>query len=146
MPALRAHSSGLSISGWLAATVLTALLLAGAAGLSSCNSGEQALTDVDPGAVPLQPSYDRMRTILEKSCVPCHKGGSEGYGDGEDDLDPDLETCEGIQEAIGDVLRVVREDTMPPGAWPRLTEAEKQILFNWLLESEGCSPCTEPCP
>lgn len=107
---------------------LPLLLLGGL--LPACDSGEKALTEVDPLAVPAAPEYEQVRAILKKSCTPCHAGR----------VSPSLETCDEVSVSIGEVLKVAYEESMPPGAWPRLTEAERQILYNWAVETGGTCP------
>jgi hypothetical protein len=46
------------------------------------------------------------------------------------------------------VLKVVDEGTMPPGAWPRLTEEQRLTLHNWqdaIRTGQACYPCDEGC-
>jgi hypothetical protein len=128
-------------------------------GLAACNSGDLTLAEVDPEAVPLEPGYQDVRLILERSCVPCHNsgkplprgtsGGSDGGGvlaTAEDD--PDYDTCEGIIADPVGLLSTVLDESMPPGAWPRLTEAEKLTLVRWVETSllTGKFTCGEVTP
>lgn len=129
---------------------LVCLCLATTAALTSCNSGDLTLADVDPNAVG-EASYEQVRAIFKKNCVPCHQTDNKPGGilatageQQDDELeDVDLESCEGIQEYAGEAVRVLLEDTMPPGAWPRLTEAQKLTISNWLSDG-ACAPCN-PC-
>ena len=108
--------------------------------LGACSSGDQTLNALEPGIVPASPDYDQVSAIMERACVPCHKGRSE------DDIEhPDLDTCEGIQLNLSRVVESIHEETMPIGAWPRLDEHEKLLIDRWFLNG-ACSPCSEPCP
>jgi hypothetical protein len=130
-------------------TPLSACLLALAVGLSACAAGDRTLAEVDPQAAPLHPSYDQVLAIVDFNCAPCHGGGSatapskEDGGEG-DDLD--YSSCEGIQRGL-DGLRssVLQDGSMPPGAWPRITDRDKLLLQRW-LDDGACSPCSGPCP
>jgi uncharacterized membrane protein len=129
-PSLRIHA-------WFPAFLLAALSVAPL--LGACDSGDGTLAAVDPGAVPLSPSYDMVVQILDRSCVPCHKGGGEVEED-----DPDYDSCLGIRAGIAGLLSEgVERETMPPGAWPRLSEEEKLVITRWVQEG-ACSPCS-PC-
>jgi mono/diheme cytochrome c family protein len=120
--------------------------------VTGCASGDGTLATVDPEAAPLHPTYDEVFDIVEFNCAPCHGDGDgdgeaglreDGYGEGEDQ---DYSTCRGIQEGIDGLRRtVLDEGSMPPGAWPRLTEREKLVIRRWIAEG-ACSPCTSPCP
>jgi len=130
--------------------LLPALLLVGLlAGLflAACDSGDGTLSAVDPGAVPLDPSYEMVVQILDRNCVPCHKGGGGAPGANrlEEEDDPDYDSCTGIRAGLAGLLQEgVKAETMPPGAWPRLTEEEKLVITRWAAGG-ACSPCN-PCP
>jgi|GEM_PF-1247959 len=143
--------------------LLSAALFGFLIALAGCNSGTKTLAEVDPRAAAAFPGFEEVRAILNRECVPCHKSGkpaaeplesaasyrtlaAAGVSGGGTLTDPDFDTCEGIQAGFGVLLRVIEEDTMPPGSWPRLEEWEKQVLRNWFFNSGGCSPCTEECP
>jgi len=113
--------------------------------LGACNSGEKSLTEVDPDAVTLFPSYDQVASIVERNCVPCHKGDGPCLNPEPDGgFDPNFDSCDCLRAGFGLLLKVVDENTMPPGAWPRLTSEEKQILHNW-ADAGMCGPCNEDC-
>jgi mono/diheme cytochrome c family protein len=140
----------------VSATGRSILLAAVLAAVTGCASGDGTLATVDPEAAPLHPTYDEVFDIVEFNCAPCHGDGGDdaalgagaelrddGYGEGEDQ---DYSTCQGIQEGIEGLRRtVLDEGSMPPGAWPRLTEREKLVIRRWITEG-ACSPCTSPCP
>jgi mono/diheme cytochrome c family protein len=139
-------------------TLLPALLLAGLfilfGSLSACSSGDETLASVEPASVPEFPTYDQVYTIIDRNCIPCHsdekprQGGLGLQEDDEDDDgdDPEYDSCQAIVEGYREILRVTSEETMPPGAWPRLSEREKLLLRNWVFNSGFCSPCTFDCP
>lgn len=124
------------------------LLLLVASALFGCESGEKTLMEVDPAAVPADPGFQMVVDILDRTCVPCHRGGASGPAlleEDEDEDDPDYDTCRGILEGLdGLVESGIQEESMPPGAWPRLTEAEKLIILRW-IQNGACAPCN-PCP
>jgi len=126
--------------GWSAGVFLVVAAMTLSALVAACGQGEKTLLEADPGAVPLAPSYDAVRAILDRNCVPCHKGKGSDLS-----VRPNLETCEGV---LGDLGRIVQDavqlEKMPPGAWPRLTEEEKLTLLRW-IQNGACAPC-KPCP
>jgi len=125
--------------------------------LAGCSSGDRTLAEVDPDAAPATPTYEQVVAILDRDCVPCHKGGinspqpltslvprEDGEGE-DDDADPNYDSCEGIQEGLQGIIDTAIEgSSMPPGAWPRLDERKQLILSRW-IEQGACSPCTN-CP
>ena len=135
----------------------TTLLLAALSLMAGCACGDGTLASVDPEAAPLHPTYDEVFDLLEFNCVPCHDEGGDDVSidagaelreDGEEDdgEDPDYSTCLGIQEGLEGLRRtVLDEGSMPPGAWPRLSEREKLVIQRWIAQG-ACSPCTSPCP
>jgi uncharacterized membrane protein len=124
------------------AVVLVAVLF----GLLACSSGDETLSVVEPASVPDFPTFDQVYSVLERSCVPCHSrnkpspGGLDLLEDGDDgDDDPRYDTCEDVINGLGDLLDVVFNETMPPGAWPRLTEREKLLIVRWAQTGAPCS-------
>jgi uncharacterized membrane protein len=121
--------------------------------LAGCNSGDATLAQVDPGAVPQNPDYDSVFGIIQRECAPCH---TESDDDGPEDagawagegprpaalggVEPDLTTCEGILSALSGVDEEIRENTMPPGAWPRLSSEEKLTIERW-IDNGAVAPC-----
>jgi len=110
-------------------------------------SGDRPLEQVDPDAVPQSPTYDRVYAIVHHACEPCHHSGSEGSDSPvsfaravaeEDDLD--LSTCNGIVSQRFDIWTTVENNTMPPGALPRLTSEEKLTIRRW-IDSGAPAPC-----
>lgn len=115
----------------------------------SCGSGDRPLETVDPDAVPADPSFDSVFAIIQRECTPCHQG--DGEDDSLDDYyvggnalanaEPGLATCKDILDAAGDIGNTVLEkNTMPPGAWPRLTSEQKLIIKRWLTNGAK-APC-----
>jgi uncharacterized membrane protein len=126
--------------GWLAGALVVVAAMGLPALIAACGRGDKTLLEADPQAVPLAPSYDAVRAILDRNCVPCHKGQGSDLA-----VRPNFETCEGV---LGDLGRIVQDavqlEKMPPGAWPRLTEEEKLTITRW-IENGACAPC-KPCP
>jgi uncharacterized membrane protein len=128
-----------------------AATLTGAVGfllaMLGCAEGDRTLAEVDPQAAPLHPAYEQVFAIVEFNCAPCHGGGgavAKREEDEEDDLD--YATCQGIQNGIDGLRSTVLEaGSMPPGAWPRITERDKLLLQRW-IDAGACSPCTAACP
>jgi uncharacterized membrane protein len=126
----------------------TALLLLS---LFACGAGDMPLDDVDPSAAPLEPAFDQVNSIIQRQCVPCHSSSNADDDKKEDENNEDdaedflpYETCDMI---VGNApyiyYEAVEEGSMPPGAWPRLTEREKLIIKRW-IENGVCAPCN-PC-
>ena len=126
-------------SFWL---VLAAMLVA-------CEgSGDLPLDQVDPDAVPANPTYDQVYAVLDNRCVMCHTGSDD---DGDDDgggyapakasdVEPDLTDCEEIVAQRFDILDQVEDNVMPPGAMPRLTSEQKLLISRW-VENGAPAPC-----
>ncbi len=115
--------------------------------LASCQgSGDLPLAQVDPAAVPSDPTFDQVNAIVQRSCTPCHKGGGEGESDGGDSRliiaedDVSLETCAEIVSQRSSILEQAEANLMPPGAWPRLTSQEKLIIRRW-IDNGAPAPC-----
>jgi uncharacterized membrane protein len=128
----------------LAAGIVPLVLL-----VAGCSSGEGTLAEVDPSAVPADPDYDTVFAIIQRDCAPCHNSGGgggdtsrwEGPRAAVDDDDPgDLTTCQGIIESLGEINQSIVNNTMPPGAWPRLTSEEKLVIERWMLNG-AVAPC-----
>jgi uncharacterized membrane protein len=114
----------------------------------ACASGDDTLDAVDPQAVDANPTYEQVFAILHNRCVLCHDGDGEGEGDlayggpalaAEDDL-PGFEDCTSIVASRNDILERVEDNTMPPGALPRLTSEEKLTIRRW-VENGAPAPC-----
>ena len=130
-------------SPWFVAGVLVAWL-------SACDgSGDLPLDQVDPDAVPANPTYDQVYAVLDNRCVMCHTGdGDDGDEDGgggyaparTSDLEPDLSDCSQIVAQRFDILDQVEDNTMPPGAMPRLTSEQKLLIRRW-VENGAPAPC-----
>lgn len=123
------------------------LALAGlACSLAGCSSGDRTLDAVDPQAVTAAPTYDQVFAIIHNNCVTCHTGSGEGENDMVagaslvvEDV-PGFEDCISIVAQRDDILGRVEDNTMPPGAMPRLTSEEKLILRRW-VENGAPAPC-----
>ena len=127
---------GTTLALLLGLVVLTSLL--------ACSSGDETLSVVEPQSVPEFPTFDQVYAVLERSCVPCHsrnKPADGGVGllqEGEDEDDPNYDTCEDVIAGLGGLLTEVFNETMPPGAWPRLTEREKLLIVRWAQTGAPC--------
>lgn len=105
-----------------------------AAGLTAlaagCTSGDAPLDVIDPESVPANPTFADIEPIILRSCQPCHDGGQ----------DPPLATCDDIVANASEIEDTALDDnTMPPGAWPRLTSREKLLLERWIDDGAPAS-------
>lgn len=125
----RTHPTPLTTGGLLIAAAITLAYLA------ACSGGDATLAEVDPNAAPLVPAYEQVEAIVRTNCAPCHHSGDGGE-------DRDYSTCEGIHRGMYELRQTALENgSMPPGAWPRLSEREKLIIDRWIQQG-GCSPCS----
>ena len=138
-PTLRDALAAPTLRATLAAALLSGLVLT-----MGCGQGDSTLVSLDAEAAPLVPTYDQVAAILDRSCVACHGGSSAKPALAA--VAPDYSTCEGTLADL-DGLRstVLERGSMPPGAWPRLSEAEKLLIQRW-LDQGACAPCGSPCP
>ena len=115
--------------------------------MAGCASGDNTLDAVDPEAVAANPTYNQVFAIIQNRCVLCHESDDEDGGDGDylrvttgaEDV-PGLETCASIVALREDILERVEDNTMPPGALPRLNSEEKLIIRRW-IENGAPAPC-----
>ena len=126
------------------------LFLVSAGALAGCASGDKTLDAVDPNAVALNPTFDQVNAIIHNKCVMCHDSGSGGEDNGgndnlilEDDMAP-FETCTEIVAEAESILERIQDNTMPPGAMPRLSSEERLIIQRW-VENDRPAPCN-PTP
>jgi uncharacterized membrane protein len=104
-----------------------------------CAAGDRPLEAVDPNAAPADPSWNQVFSIIQRECTPCH---NDGGTNSEDEDRPKYVTCEDVIGELGDLYEEVFEkNTMPPGAWPRLTSEEKLTIKRW-IENGAKAPCT----
>jgi uncharacterized membrane protein len=128
------------------------LLLAGALAMvviAGCGSGDLTLDQADPDAVAANPTWDQVFGIFQRECAPCHTD-DEGEDEPEDrtpglapfgGVEPDLQTCSTIIENLDrSLVRMLDDNDMPPGAWPRLTSEERLIVQRW-NEQGAVAPC-----
>ena len=132
-----------ALSAFVVALTLLLAIIAG------CASGDGSLEAVDPDAVSADPSWDQVFSIIQRDCTPCHDDdGEDSKNDGEDEDEDDDDfppyvTCEDVIAAIDDLYEEVFEkNTMPPGAWPRLTSEEKLAIQRW-IDNGMKAPCTD---
>jgi uncharacterized membrane protein len=108
------------------------LLIAVAALLTACGSGDKTLNDVDSNAVTAEPTFDQVNAIVHNNCATCHTEGHENYSP--------LTSCIDIVALRFDILDRVQNNTMPPGVLPRLTSTEKLLIQRW-VENGAPAPC-----
>ncbi|MEZ5065863.1 MAG: hypothetical protein R3B81_14105 [bacterium] len=97
-----------------------------------CASGDSPLDVIDPEAVPAEPTWDQANAILQLECAPCHRAGDE---------EQDFESCAGIRRNLSGISDTALDgNSMPPGAWPRLTSEQKLLLRRWISQG-AVSPC-----
>ena len=121
-----------------AAVVLSALLVA-------CGSGDQPLDQVDPAAVTANPTYEQVFAIIDRECVPCHQGGDSAElagsaATGRIGDDTDLSTCASIVGERESIWDTIADNTMPPGALPRLNSEKRLIIRRW-IDNGAPAPC-----
>jgi uncharacterized membrane protein len=139
--AVRRRYRVLLLLGALALLALIAVVLA------SCSSGDKTLDAVDPNAVALNPTFDQVNAIIHNKCVMCHDSGSGGEDNGGsaslvlegDDKQP-FETCTQIVAEGESILERIQDNTMPPGAMPRLSSEDRLIIQRW-IENGKPAPC-----
>ena len=128
---------------------LSFVAIALAAALVGCDgSGDLPLDQVDPNAVPADPTYEQVYAVLNDHCVACHQGDGEseggyapsGFRAPAVDVEPDLRDCSQIVSQRYDILDRVENNTMPPGAMPRLTSEQKLLIRRW-VENGAPAPC-----
>jgi len=111
---------------------VVAVLAIAFAVIVGCGSGDRPLEAVDPEAVPVDPTWNQVYPIIQRECTPCHDDGG---------VDPKYVTCEDVIDELGDLYEEVFEkNTMPPGAWPRLTSEEKLAIQRW-IDNGAKGPC-----
>jgi uncharacterized membrane protein len=114
--------------------------------LASCQgSGDLPLDQADPDAVPANPTFDQVNAIVQRACTPCHQGGGEADAPGvagriaaEDDVP--IESCTDIVAQRESIWETAVDNTMPPGALPRLTSEEKLTIRRW-IDNGAPAPC-----
>jgi hypothetical protein len=128
--------------------------------LLACGSGDLTLNEADPQIVAQKPAWAEVEPIIQRDCVPCHAGIDLGDGDDDDDdegdegddkpaggrlttaassNDPGLESCPSVVANLDDVVEEIFDDnSMPPGAWPRLSSRQKLIIERWIAAGASC--------
>lgn len=123
-------------------------------GLIGCGFGTQTLEEVDPDAIPANPTYsEHVAPILDFYCVACHdpNGQVGALGDdkrkdsfygledddgGEDGID--LTNFAAVVDEFDDIEGTILLREMPPGGARRLTAREEAILSRWA--DQGFAP------
>lgn len=132
---------------WL--SVIIGLALGAVVGsIAACGSGDRTLDAVDPNAVVANPTYEQVYAIIQNNCLSCHSGSEEGEGDlvggpattAMLDDATGFEACTAIVAQRFDILERVEDNTMPPGALPRLTSEQKLTLRRW-VGNGAPAPC-----
>lgn len=112
--------------------------------LAACASGDRTLNEADPGIVAQRPAYAQVEPIFQADCVPCHSGTDERAGRRLTTMvaianDPGLESCQSIVNNLEDVVEeIFDKNSMPPGAWPRLTSKERLTIERWIDGGASC--------
>jgi len=119
---------------WLQACLLTLAFCACSSDLTVPTTGELVCRDVDASSAACEagvgPTYDAIRPIVAKSCLPCH-----------DDPNPDPDGGTWPLITYDDVAgwtSVVKEDildcSMPPadGGVP-ITAKDRDLFVQWIL-------------
>ena len=112
--------------------------------LAACASGDRTLNEADPGIVAQRPAYAQVEPIFQADCVPCHSGADERAGRRLATMvaianDPGLESCQSIVNNLEDVVEeIFDKNSMPPGAWPRLTSKERLTTERWIDGGASC--------
>ncbi|HKW15118.1 MAG TPA: hypothetical protein VJS69_11585 [Candidatus Krumholzibacteria bacterium] len=119
-------------------------LIAVAALLVACASGDKPLDAVDPNAVAQNPTFDQVNAIIHNKCVSCHaatsgEGGNDFRTGVVSEIFP-LDTCFDIVGERFDILDRIQNNTMPPGVFPRCTSEEKLLIQRW-VENGAPAPC-----
>jgi uncharacterized membrane protein len=126
---------------------LNCLIVAVAAVVVGCASGDETLDTVDPAAVAANPTYDQVFAIVHRECLMCHDTGGDDddnnsgpYATLQVENDVDLSTCTAIVAQRESILEEVDANTMPPGAMPRLSSEEKLLIRRW-IDNGAPAPC-----
>jgi uncharacterized membrane protein len=112
----------------------------------ACGSGDLPLDEVDPEAVPANPTYEQVYAVLDNRCVACHSGDGESEGNNSafriaaGGTEPNLSDCSDIVSQRYSILDQVDNNTMPPGAMPRLTSEQKLLIQRW-IDNGAPAPC-----
>jgi uncharacterized membrane protein len=123
--------------------------------MTACGSGDRPLDQVDADSVPAHPTYEQVFAIVDRECIPCHENGesegedyavskSPGPAFLEDDA-PDLSDCTSIVAQRDGIWDTIAANTMPPGAWPRLTSEERLLIRRW-IDDGAPAPCNVVAP
>lgn len=97
--------------------------------------------------MPLDPDYELIFNVIQNECTPCHDTGEDEDEDKRVSLaragggvEPPLVTCDDIYTYRFDIWEEIVKNTMPPGAWPRLSSEEKLAIERW-LDNGASVPC-----
>ncbi len=109
-----------------------ALLLLAALLPGGCASGDASLGVVDPQAVPENPTFDQVFAIVQRECTACHDDGGPS---------PPYLNCEDLLDNLEPLITTaLNENSMPPGAWPRLNSVDRLTLSRWIAQGSE-APC-----
>jgi len=78
-----------------------------------------------------------VRPVLERRCVMCHGKYGAGAGVRLDNLSTNLLDDRRAAETWHDVLNAVNRGEMPPKGSPPLTDAEREVLVDWMTAAIG---------
>ena len=125
---------------------LLCMITATAMILAACASGDRPLDEIDPASVTANPTYDQVFAIIDRECVSCHQ---EGDGEASDataataallEDDTNLSDCVSIVAQRENIWDTIDNNTMPPGALPRLSSEERLIIRRW-IDNGAPAPC-----
>jgi mono/diheme cytochrome c family protein len=104
--------------------------------LSACNFGAANIEEVDPEAIPLEPTYSaHIQPIMEFYCVACHD--PEGQAGAAQDVD--LTSYEAVVNDYDDIAEALFDKRyMPPGGARRLSSEDEATLARWATQGFAC--------
>jgi uncharacterized membrane protein len=104
--------------------------------LGGCAAGSGSLAEVDPAAVPTNPTWSsHARQILDMYCAGCHSkdalpGELEGFG---------YDTCESAKREWHETYEVTfTERSMPPPTGFPMPSVARETLQRWYDEGASC--------
>ncbi len=103
--------------------------------LAGCDAGTGTLDQVDPDAIPAQPTWSApVEQVFDLYCNGCHSeaaqtGALEGYA---------YDTCATAKRGRGETLEVMRGGTMPPPTGLLMPAAARLTLERWFAQGAPC--------
>ena len=110
--------------------LVMATLIAGCGSNKSAKKESQMPDIIDPVKLAEDQRFfaDSIKPILDKHCLSCHSLASpaEGY---------EYETYEGSRSNILEGIESIESGEMPPPGYPKVPEAQLEILKSWVGKS-----------